>query len=71
MYSSSVMGKSVPGIEDGFASPLVLSVLGSSSVTDTTLCTITLSWPLGLLKTMMSPISTPPNGSFPLTTRMS
>ena len=27
MYSSSVMGKSVPGIDPGFASPCVLIVL--------------------------------------------
>ena len=31
MYSSLVIGKSVPGIDAGFASPFVLSVLGSSS----------------------------------------
>ena len=71
MYSSSVIGKSVPGIDDGFASPLVRRVLGSSSAMATTLCTITLSWPLGLLNTMMSPMPTSPNGLFPLTTRMS
>ena len=71
MYSSSVIGKSVPGIEEGFASPFVLSVSGSSLVTATTLWTITLSWPFGLLNTMMSPIWTSPNGSFPLTTSMS
>ena len=71
MYSSAVIGKSVPGIDDGLASPLVRRVLGSSSETDTTLCTITLSWSLGLLNTMMSPMSTSPNGLFPLTTKMS
>jgi len=58
MYSSSVIGKSVPGIDAGFASPFVLSVLGSSSITETTLCTITLSWSDGRLNTIISPFST-------------
>ena len=68
MYSSAVMGKSVPGMDAGFASPCVLTVNGSSSTMATTLCTITLSFPAGLSKTMMSPTSTSSNGSFPLTT---
>jgi len=37
MYSSSVIGKSVPGMEAGFASPFVLIVKGSSSIIDATL----------------------------------
>jgi len=34
IYSSSVIGKSVPGMDAGFASPCVLIVLGSSLVID-------------------------------------
>ena len=56
MYSSEVIGKSVPGIDAGFASPFVLIVLGSSSSIETTLCTITLLWSDGRSNTMMSPI---------------
>ena len=41
--TAASIGKSVPGIDAGFASPLVLRVFGSSSIIDTTLWTITLS----------------------------
>jgi len=41
MYSSSVIGKSVPGIEVGFASPFVRIEKGSSSIIATTLLTLT------------------------------
>ncbi len=57
MYSSAVIGKSVPGIDDGFASPFVVTVFGSSLVIETTLCTITLLWSDGRLNTIMSPVS--------------
>ena len=67
MYSFSVMGKSVPGMEALLASPFVRSVLGSSSITFTTLWTMTLLWSDGLSNTMTSPTLSSPNGWFPCT----
>ena len=71
MYLSSVMGKSVPGIDIWFASPRVRSVRGSSDITSTTLWTMTLSAPSGRSKTIMSPTETASMGSWPCTSSMS
>jgi hypothetical protein len=67
-YLSNVIifcnGKVGPDIDPGLLSPFVLITRGFLFRISATLCTITRSWPSGLLNTIMSPTLVFSNGNF-------